>query len=57
MDELFSAATVSARVTEMGREIGIFYAGKPLTVVVLMNGGAFFGIDLARAIPLPLQFD
>ncbi len=57
MDELISAAKVSAKVKEMGQAIGDFYAGKPLTVVVLMNGGAFFGIDLARAIPLPLQFD
>ena len=57
MEELFSAAIVAARVAEMGRRIGDFYAGRPLTVVVLMNGGAFFGVDLARAIPLPLWFD
>ena len=57
MDELFSVGAIAARVAELGREIGTFYAGKELTLIVLMNGGAFFGADLARAIDLPLWFD
>lgn len=57
MDELFSIGQIRERVGEMGREIREFYRGRDLTVLVLMNGGAFFGVDLARAIDLPLWFD
>ena len=56
-EELFSAPEIAARVAALGGEIGAFYRGKPLTVVAMMNGGAFFACDLARAIPLPLWFD
>ena len=57
MEVLYSEAEIIRRIAEMGREIARFYAGKPLTLIVLMNGGAFFGADLARAIDLPLRFD
>ena len=57
MEVLYSEAEITRRIAEMGREIARFYAGKPLTLIVLMNGGAFFGADLARAIDLPLRFD
>ena len=57
MDILFSKDQIAERTAELGREITAFYTGKELTVIVLMNGGAFFGCDLARAIDLPLWFD
>lgn len=57
MEEIFSKSDISGRIAELGREITDFYRGKDLTVIVLMNGGAFFGCDLARAIDLPLWFD
>lgn len=57
MEEIFSKELIASRLTELGKEITDFYRGKELTVIVLMNGGAFFGCDLARAIDLPLWFD
>ena len=57
MRELFSKDEIFQKVAELGRELTEFYRGRELTVIVLMNGGAFFGSDLARAIDLPLWFD
>ena len=57
MRELFGQNDIARRVAELGREITGFYRDKPLTVIVLMNGGAFFATDLAREIDLPLWFD
>ena len=57
MDELFSAEQIAARIAEMGREIREFYRGRDLTLIAVMNGGAFFAADLARAVDLPLWFD
>lgn len=57
MEELFSREAVSSRIKELGREIADFYRGKDLTVIALMNGGAFFACDLVREMDLPLFFD
>ncbi len=57
MEEIFSKELIADRISALGRSITDFYAGKDLTIIVLMNGGAFFGCDLARAIDLPLWFD
>ena len=57
MEVLYSEKEIARRIAEMGREIAPFYAGKPLTLIVLMNGGAFFGADLARAIGQSFWFD
>lgn len=57
MIELFSRDDICRRCRELGREISDHYRGEPLTVVVLMNGGAFFGCDLVREMDIPLWFD
>ncbi|MBE6388965.1 MAG: hypoxanthine phosphoribosyltransferase [Lentisphaerae bacterium] len=57
MEQLFSREVVSMRIKEMGRELSSFYAGRQLTVIVLMNGGAFFACDLVREMNIPLWFD
>ena len=57
MEELFSREIIARRVEELGGEISRFYEGKDLTVIVLMNGGAFFGCDLVRAVSIPMWFD
>ena len=57
MEILFSSESVSQRIREMGAEIAEYYRGKELTVIVLMNGGAFFACDLTRAMDIPMWFD
>lgn len=47
---LIDRSTIAARVSEIGFEITAFYAGKPLTLVPLLNGAIVFAADLARAI-------
>lgn len=54
---LFSREEIASRVAELGREISRDYAGKPLTVVVLMTGGMIFGADLVREMDIPLWID
>ena len=52
---LLDADSIRARVTEMARQIEADYAGKVITVVVLMDGALFFVADLLRQINLPMR--
>ena len=57
MDVLFHREKVSAGIRELAKEISAFYQGRQLTVIALMNGGAFFACDLVREMDMPLWFD
>lgn len=54
---LLSEEVIAARVAELGRQIGIDYAGKTLTLVSVLKGSLPFMADLMRQIPLPLRID
>ena len=41
---------VNARIRELGAEITRCYTDAPLTMIVVMNGGLFFGAKLAESI-------
>jgi len=47
---LIDAATLQARVREMGAEIAADYEGRDLVIVCLLKGGIYFTVDLTRAI-------
>lgn len=47
LDILWMRETVENRIRELGGEISAFYEKLPLTLVVVMNGGALFGAELA----------
>lgn len=57
MKVLFRKEEIELRVKEMGREISEHFEGADLTLVILANGGIFFGVDLARAISIPVWVD
>ena len=57
VEELFSREMIAGEIRRMGTQISRFYEGKDLTVVALMNGGAFFACDLVREMNIPLWFD
>ena len=48
---IYSAEEIQQRVSELGQEIGRDYPGQILDLVIILKGAAFFGADLARAIP------
>ena len=52
---LLSAEEIRARVAQMAAQIESDYAGKVITVVVLMDGALFFVSDLLRQIDLPIR--
>jgi hypoxanthine phosphoribosyltransferase len=54
---MIDAATLQARVRELGAQIAKDYAGKDLTLVGILKGGVFFTKDLAAALDLPLQIE
>ncbi len=54
---LFSAEQIAAKVREMGDAISRDYAGRDLVIAALLRGGAFFLVDLARAISIPVAVD
>ncbi len=43
---------VNARIRELGAEITRCYTDAPLTMIVVMNGGLFFGAKLAESIEI-----
>jgi hypoxanthine phosphoribosyltransferase len=51
---------IQARIAELGAQIGEDYAGvdgRDLLLVTVLKGAVMFVTDLARAIPLPNQFE
>jgi hypoxanthine phosphoribosyltransferase len=54
---LLHTATILARLDEIAHEIRTDYAGKDLTVVMVLNGALMLCADLLRRIPLPLKLD
>src|SRR3972149_640855 len=54
---LISAAELQAKVRELGQRIAADYEGKRLMLVGVLKGAVIFLVDLARAIPLPLEID
>ena len=57
MEILLDETAIRARIAELGREIGAFYAADTVTLVVLANGALCFGADLARALTCPVEWD
>jgi hypoxanthine phosphoribosyltransferase len=57
VDVMIDAATVAAKVKELGKLIERDYQGKELTLVAIMKGSLFFAMDLARQIDLPLKLE
>jgi len=54
---LISAPRLQRRVRELARAIQSHYAGRPLTILGLMNGSLFFLADLLRELPEETRFE
>jgi hypoxanthine phosphoribosyltransferase len=54
---LISEDVLQARVAELGREIGAFYADRPPLLIGVLTGGFMFMADLSRAMAVPLRVD
>jgi hypoxanthine phosphoribosyltransferase len=51
------AATLQARVAELGAQITVDYQGRAPLLIGVLKGAAMFMTDLARQIALPLEID
>ncbi len=60
---LLTTEQIQARIAELGQEIGETYrnaameTGQDLLLITVLKGAVIFVTDLARAIPLPTQFE
>lgn len=60
---LLTAEQIQARIGELGEEIGAQYSdvmaetGQDLLLITVLKGAVIFVTDLARAIPVPTQFE
>jgi hypoxanthine phosphoribosyltransferase len=54
---MIDEATISAKVAELGTALTRDYSGMDLMLVGALNGAAFFLVDLARHIKLPLTLE
>ncbi len=54
---LIDSDTLRRRIAEMGARITADFAGRPLTVVTILQGGAVFMADLVREIHLPMKLE
>lgn len=52
---LFHETTILSRLDEMARQLTRDYAGRDLSVVLVLHGSLFFAADLLRRISLPLR--
>lgn len=55
--ELVGSADIHARISEVGRQLADHYRERDFMMVMIANGGVFFGSDLARAIDLDFPID
>lgn len=56
-EPLLDAATIRARVAEMGERITADFAGKPLVLLTVLKGGMVFAADLMRHLDLDVELD
>ena len=54
---LFDAATIAARVRELGAEIARDYRDREPVMVMILSGSFVFAADLIRAVDCPLNVD
>ncbi len=54
---VYSREAIDARVREIGREINVLYAGKPLVVVCVLKGAFMFFADLMKELTVGPQVD
>ncbi len=54
---LLSEEQITAKVAQLGRQIGADYSGRDLTLVSVLKGSLPFMADLMRAISVPLRID
>jgi len=54
---LYSRDEINTRIEEMAQQIARDYGEKPLVLVGILKGAAFFLADLARAFPQPVDFE
>lgn len=58
MRELISAERIQERVTELAEEINGDFAGVDLLyLIVILRGGCFFAVDLAKRLTMPVRLD
>ena len=57
VEVLFDAATLNARIAELGAAITRDYEGLDLTLVGIMKGSVFFLAALAQAIDMPVMLE
>ena len=56
-DILIAPDLLQARITELGQQIDVDYAGKDLVMVCILKGGVLFLTDLMRAVHIPHSID
>ncbi len=56
-EPLISREAIAARVAALGAEISSHYAGRELSVVVVLKGAMIFAADLVREISVPITID
>ena len=56
-EPLIDAAAIQQRVAELAAEISTDFAGQDVVVLPVLKGSVFFGVDLARALTVPVQLD
>ncbi len=54
---MLSEEEVDKRISELGAQISKDYAGKQVHLVCVLKGGAFFMVELAKRITVPVSLD
>ena len=57
MRELFGAEDIAVQINKIGGLISERFKDQPVTLMIIANGGIYFGVDLSRAINIPVWID
>jgi len=57
MRSLISSDELRSGIATLARRLESDYAGRPLTIVALLNGSLLFLADLVRELRIPVEFD
>lgn len=57
IEVLLSEKDVDARISEIGAQISVDYAGRSVHLICVLKGGSFFMCELAKRITVPVSLD
>ncbi len=57
MKQLISSGAIAEKIQTVAKEIDARFEGRSLTIVIVLKGAIFLGVDLMRALKIPVEIE